>query len=247
MESCIAAFPLFHTTNIWRFYGFTRKIFFLKIFLPAALSSLYRHSFLHHPSLQVDEISQIVTIEVSLRLHWIDERIKIAEGTLQSMGQAEEYVTLNPRLAKYFWIPGKYVAYVNREKTLYLVRRSPILEPTQSIYKLTLLTPCIGTLGVKRRRISLSKSSHFQTSLSTRPRSSESRRFTSSQPLSEFTGLLRYIREMSLVSAASILIPTCKAQESRDTAASEGERDTLVTFISCTYVQTTGENCVLRK
>ena len=55
---------------------------------------------------QVDEISQIVTIEVSLRLHWFDERIKIAEETQQSMGQDEEYVTLNPRLAKYFWIPG---------------------------------------------------------------------------------------------------------------------------------------------
>ena len=80
-------------------------------FLPAALSCLKRHSFLH-PSLQVDEISQIVTIEVSLRLHWIDERIKIAEETLQSMGQAEEYVTLNPRLAKYFWIPGKYTEFL---------------------------------------------------------------------------------------------------------------------------------------
>lgn len=55
---------------------------------------------------QVDEISQIVTIEVSLRLHWFDERLKIAEETLQSMKKDEEYITLNPRLAKYFWIPG---------------------------------------------------------------------------------------------------------------------------------------------
>ena len=72
------------------------------------------------PTFQVDEITQIVTMEVSLRLHWFDERIKIAEETLQSMGQDEEYVTLNPRLAKYFWIPGGWM--INRSPSRLFVQ-----------------------------------------------------------------------------------------------------------------------------
>ena len=48
-----------------------------------------------------------MTIEVSLRLHWFDERLKIAKETQESMRKDEEYITLNPRLAKYFWIPGE--------------------------------------------------------------------------------------------------------------------------------------------
>ena len=67
---------------------------------------------------------------MSLRLHWIDERIKIAEETLQSMGQAEEYVTLNPRLAKYFWIPGKNA---HEAKNLCLILRSPMASSASNI------------------------------------------------------------------------------------------------------------------
>lgn len=76
--------------------------------------------------LQVDEITQIVTMEVSLRLHWFDERIKIAEETLQSMGQDEEYVTLNPRLAKYFWIPDIFIDQAKelREPTFHVLPAS---------------------------------------------------------------------------------------------------------------------------
>ena len=118
-----------------------------------------------------------------------------------------------------------------------LRRQVPLPTWNGNILHLTLLLPCIRTLRVKRRRNarrnSLSKSSYFQTSSSTRPRSSESQRFTYSQPLSEFTGLLRDKREMSLVSAASclILIPTRKAQESRASRhSSQWRRDTVRSF-----------------
>ncbi len=49
-------------------------------------------------SLQVNEITQIVTMEVSVRMYWLDERLRLANHSLYAEG--EEYMTLNPKLAR---------------------------------------------------------------------------------------------------------------------------------------------------
>ena len=53
--------------------------------------------------LEVNEVSQIVTLETTIRMFWTDSRVKVKPGSFSS---ELDYVTLNPKAAGNFWIPG---------------------------------------------------------------------------------------------------------------------------------------------
>ena len=53
--------------------------------------------------LEVNEVSQICTLETTIRMFWTDWRVKLKQSGLQS---ELSYVTLNPSAADMFWIPG---------------------------------------------------------------------------------------------------------------------------------------------
>ena len=55
--------------------------------------------------LEVNEVSQIVTLETTIRMFWTDGRVKVKQNSLSS---DLDYVTLNPKAAGNFWIPGKF-------------------------------------------------------------------------------------------------------------------------------------------
>jgi hypothetical protein len=85
-------------------------------------------------------VEQVVTIEMTIRMMWIDERIKIKEkirsdGSNETIGSSDdddddddepEYVTINPRLAKYFWIPDVFIDQAKqlREATFHVLPAS---------------------------------------------------------------------------------------------------------------------------
>ena len=57
--------------------------------------------------LEVNEVSQICTLETTIRLYWKDHRVQIASD-LSNL----DYVTLNPQAANLFWIPDIFVDQV---------------------------------------------------------------------------------------------------------------------------------------
>ncbi|CAB4067417.1 GLRA2 [Lepeophtheirus salmonis] len=56
--------------------------------------------------LSVDEKQQIITLETSLRLYWEDPRIAVLPSALS---ESRNYVTFNPKVAEYFWIPDIFI------------------------------------------------------------------------------------------------------------------------------------------
>lgn len=74
---------------------------------------------------QVNEIAQIVTMEVSIRMFWHDPRLTLNNATA-AFQPNEEYVTLNPRLARHLWIPDLFIdqAKVLREPTFHVLPAS---------------------------------------------------------------------------------------------------------------------------
>ena len=58
--------------------------------------------------LEVNEVSQICTLETTIRLYWKDHRVQIASH-LSNL----DYVTLNPQSAHLFWIPDIFVDQVH--------------------------------------------------------------------------------------------------------------------------------------
>ena len=59
--------------------------------------------------LEVNEVSQILTLETTIRMFWLDERVSIKSEFLKSHDIDTEYITLNPKSADYFWIPDIFV------------------------------------------------------------------------------------------------------------------------------------------
>ena len=59
--------------------------------------------------LEVNEVSQILTLETTIRMFWLDERVSIKPEFLKNHTNETEYITLNPKSADYFWIPDIFV------------------------------------------------------------------------------------------------------------------------------------------
>ena len=53
----------------------------------------------------MDEPSQLVTVETSLRMTWVDQRLNI---TLPN-GYPTNYIRFGPDVLKYIWIPDVYI------------------------------------------------------------------------------------------------------------------------------------------
>ena len=72
----------------------------------------------------MNEITQIVTMECSIRMYWIDSRVRLNNYTMFTEG--EEYVTLNPRLARHLWIPDLFIDQAKelREPTFHVLPAS---------------------------------------------------------------------------------------------------------------------------
>ena len=51
-------------------------------------------------------MSQVCALETTIRLYWVDHRVKMAFPNL------DEYVTLNPKAAERFWIPDIFIDQV---------------------------------------------------------------------------------------------------------------------------------------
>ena len=90
----------------------------IKIFFPSF------HRFLFFVYFQVNEITQIVTMEVSIRMFWYDPRVKV--NNFSMFEAEEEYVTLNPRLARHLWIPDLFIDQAKelREPTFHVLPAS---------------------------------------------------------------------------------------------------------------------------
>ena len=56
--------------------------------------------------LEVNEVSQICTLETTIRMFWLDARVTLRPELQNSQ---MEYVTLNPKAADNFWIPDIFV------------------------------------------------------------------------------------------------------------------------------------------
>ena len=53
--------------------------------------------------LEVNEVSQLISMETSIRMFWKDYRVQ------PELGNGKEYITLNPIAAKHFWIPDIFI------------------------------------------------------------------------------------------------------------------------------------------
>ena len=76
--------------------------------------------------LQVDEISQLVTVEVSIRMQWFNDRVRLNNETLASLDPDVDFLTLNPRLADHIWIPDIFIDQAKelREPTFHVLPAS---------------------------------------------------------------------------------------------------------------------------
>lgn len=72
----------------------------------------------------MNEITQIVTMEVSVRMYWLDSRVRLSNDTF--FPDDEDYITLNPRLARHLWIPDIFIdqAKALREPTFHVLPAS---------------------------------------------------------------------------------------------------------------------------
>ena len=79
----------------------------------------------------------MVTIEMTIRMMWFDTRAKMkepkemfnnnqSEMTDRKQKPRPEYVTINPRLGKYFWIPDVFIDQAKqvREPTFHVLPAS---------------------------------------------------------------------------------------------------------------------------
>ena len=57
--------------------------------------------------LEVNEVTQICTLETTIRMFWLDQRVSIRPEILEQNNT--EYITLNPKSAHNFWIPDIFV------------------------------------------------------------------------------------------------------------------------------------------
>ena len=57
--------------------------------------------------LEVNEVSQICTLETTIRLFWKDSRVSLRQQVLDN-----HYITLNPSAAHNFWIPDIFIDQV---------------------------------------------------------------------------------------------------------------------------------------
>ena len=53
--------------------------------------------------LEVNEVAQFITLETSIRMYWKDVRVNA------DLKDDEDYLTMNPSAAKYFWIPDIFI------------------------------------------------------------------------------------------------------------------------------------------
>ena len=68
--------------------------------------------------LGVNEKEQLLSLETSLRMYWKDPRVRLHPEALQNIGKKspdQAYITLNPNVAKHFWIPD---IFIDRAKSL---------------------------------------------------------------------------------------------------------------------------------
>jgi hypothetical protein len=72
----------------------------------------------------VNEIAQLVTMEVSIRMHWIDPRVRLSN--FAKMPINDEYILLNPRLARHLWVPDLFIDQAKelREPTFHVLPAS---------------------------------------------------------------------------------------------------------------------------
>ncbi len=56
--------------------------------------------------LGVNEKEQLISLETSLRMFWVDPRVRLAPEALQP---DQDYITLNPKVAKHFWLPDIFL------------------------------------------------------------------------------------------------------------------------------------------
>jgi hypothetical protein len=89
------------------------------------------------------EVEQLITIETTIRMMWTDPRARIKEvkheddpevglnqtnleGSARKKQFKPEYVTINPRLAKHFWIPDIFIDQAKqvREPTFHVLPAS---------------------------------------------------------------------------------------------------------------------------
>ncbi len=87
-------------------------------------TSVFSFSLSLSPHPKVNEITQIVTMEVSVRMHWKDHRVSLKNGSV--LPEDEEYLTVNPRLARYLWIPDLFIDQAKelREPTFHVLPAS---------------------------------------------------------------------------------------------------------------------------
>ena len=53
--------------------------------------------------LEVNEVAQLISMETSIRMFWIDYRVRA------ELEEDKEYLTLNPKAAEHFWIPDIFI------------------------------------------------------------------------------------------------------------------------------------------
>ena len=59
--------------------------------------------------LDVSEKQQLITIETTLRLFWHDQRVRPVSKYIESSDALGVYTTLNPNMAKKFWMPDIFI------------------------------------------------------------------------------------------------------------------------------------------
>ena len=59
--------------------------------------------------LEVLETQQLISLETSLRLYWMDSRVKPARSFLEWNDSCGQYVSLNPEFASMIWMPDIFI------------------------------------------------------------------------------------------------------------------------------------------
>lgn len=65
-------------------------------------------------------------MEISIRMNWYDKRIRLSEHALAHLHDDEDFLTLNPRLGRHFWIPDIFIDQAKdlREPTFHVLPAS---------------------------------------------------------------------------------------------------------------------------
>jgi hypothetical protein len=90
--------------------------------------------------LEVNEVSQICSLEMTIRMYWIDTRIAPRAEQLAKTVGGLDYVTLNPKAAEHLWIPDIFIdqakelripTYFNRPASIRIYNNSRIRYATR--------------------------------------------------------------------------------------------------------------------